>query len=91
MDPWGGETGESKQLKNYYNNFSSMEKFRLKRYLATVIYLNKKGKAKVFVFAVAFLLKIKERIGQYQDVFPFSPYFTFLGPYKQDTEFDLKL
>ena len=34
-----------------------MEKFRLKRYLATVIYLNKKGKAKVFVFAVAFLLK----------------------------------
>ena len=24
-------------------------------------------------------------------MFPFSPYFTFLGPYKQDTEFDLKL
>ena len=44
--------------------YSSMKKFRLKRYLATVIYLNKKGKAKVFVFAVAFLLKIKERIGQ---------------------------
>ena len=34
-----------------------MKKFRLKRYLATVIYLNKKGNAKVFVFAVAFLLK----------------------------------
>ena len=34
-----------------------MKKFRLKRYLATVIYLDKKGNAKVLVFAVAFLLK----------------------------------
>ena len=37
-----------------------MEKFRLKRYSATVIY-NKKGNAKVFVFAIVFLLKIQRK------------------------------
>ena len=41
-----------------------------------------------FRFVTPLKSKLKTAIS---DVFPCSPYFTFLGPYKQDTEFDLKL